>query len=76
MQLFVKTVTGRTITLDADLDWPVWCFKKCIEAIEGHSVDDMRLLFAANQLENLPTLREYKVQNESTLHVVLRLRGD
>ena len=64
VHLFLKTVTGRTLVLQADLDWPVWCFKKCIEDIEGYPVDDVRLIFAANQLENLPTLREYSPERK------------
>ena len=78
MQVLVKFLTGSTLTLHVDLDWPVWCVKKCIEDIEGIPMDQQRMVYAAAgcRLEDLRNLREYNVGKGSILHLVLRLNGD
>ena len=76
VQVFIKNLVGNTVTILADLDWPTWYVKKCIEDKEGVPASEMRLIFSGRQLGNIPTLREHQVQKESTLHMYLPCRGD
>jgi ubiquitin len=74
-QFFVKTLTGKTLTLDAEPTDTIEVLKLKIQEKEGIPPDQMRLIFDGEQLEDDRTRHSYGILREATVHLVLRLRG-
>jgi len=74
-QIFVRSVDGRTLTLDVDLSDTVDTVKRQLESRAGVPVQMQRLVHAGRDLHDEPTLLDCGIERHSTLHLVPRLRG-
>jgi ubiquitin C len=71
MQTFVKTLTSKTILVEAESNDTIDTLKVKIEEIEGISSNQQRIMFGSRQLENSRLLSNYGIRKESTLHLVI-----
>lgn len=75
VDIFVKSLTGKTITINCELTDTILSIKEKFHSIEGVPAEEQRLIFGGRQLNDADTLESYGIQADSTLFVVLRLRG-
>ena len=73
MQLFVKTLTGKTVSIEVEEGETIEDVKAKIAEKEGIPAEQQRLIFGGQQLQDQKTLMDYDVGDDSTLHLVLRL---
>jgi len=76
MTLFLQTGTGKTVHLEVCSHWTIYMLKLMLQYKEGIPPDHPRFYFAGQLLNDARTVADYNIQKESTIHIILRLRGD
>jgi len=76
VQIFIRTLLGKTTILNVKLEWTVRTIKALYLAREATPIDQQRLVFRGHQLDDARTLLDYGIQKESLVHLILRLSGD
>lgn len=75
MQVFVRSLTGKTITIECEPNERILSIKQKLAAKENLNIDEQRLVFGGKQLEDGQTLEDYGIEKDATIHLVLRLKG-
>ena len=75
MQIFVKSLTGQCMTFDVDRNESIDVIKAKIQEKQGIPKEQQRLIWAGKDLQIGKTLSDYNIQQDSTLHLVIRVRG-
>ena len=74
-QIFIKTLTGKTLTIVVRKEDTVENLKQKIQDREGIPSNEQRLIYAGKELHGNRILSDYNISKDATLHLVLRLRG-
>ena len=73
MQIFIKTLQGKTITLEVDCDCTIAQAKVMINNKEGIPIEIMRLIFSGKLLQDDRTFSDYNIQRDSAMHLVTHI---